>query len=195
MSGLSQNDDYLIQLLHDGDELALSLIYKEYWEVMYVAAYNLVKNKEISEDIVQDVFVNLWNKRDKLLVKTSLKSYLYTSTIYKVYDFFRKNKNMIEVELVTNFNEKIQALTPETQLMHKELIQHVESVIDALPEKCKEVFRLSREEGLSNKAIAAQLNISLRTVEGHISKALRFLRMSLSVSLSIDFIFFLIKNK
>ncbi|OBQ54778.1 hypothetical protein VQ01_10810 [Tamlana sp. s12] len=184
-----------MQLLHEGDEQALSLIYKKYWEVMYVAAYNLVKNKEISEDIVQDVFVNLWNKRDKLLVKTSLKSYLYTSTIYKVYDFFRKNNKMIEVELVTNFNEKIQALTPETQLMHKELIQHVESVIDELPEKCKEVFRLSREEGLSNKAIAAQLNISLRTVEGHISKALRFLRMSLSVSLSIDFIFFLLKNK
>ncbi|QQY82126.1 RNA polymerase sigma-70 factor [Tamlana sp. s12] len=195
MSGLSHNDEYLIQLLHEGDEQALSLIYKKYWEVMYVAAYNLVKNKEISEDIVQDVFVNLWNKRDKLLVKTSLKSYLYTSTIYKVYDFFRKNNKMIEVELVTNFNEKIQALTPETQLMHKELIQHVESVIDELPEKCKEVFRLSREEGLSNKAIAAQLNISLRTVEGHISKALRFLRMSLSVSLSIDFIFFLLKNK
>ncbi|AUS06052.1 RNA polymerase sigma factor [Pseudotamlana carrageenivorans] len=154
------NDDYLIHLLHKGDESALTLIYKKYWQIMYLAAYNIVKNKEVSEDIVQDVFVNLWNKKDKVLVKTSLKSYLYTSTIYKVYDFFRKNKKMIHVELLDDFSQKAQVLTPENQLIHKELIQQFEDVIKVLPKKCKEVFKLSREQGLSNKDIAKQLNVS-----------------------------------
>lgn len=194
-NAIINNDRELIDLLHQGNEEALSLIYKKYWQMMYLAAYNLVQDKEVCEDIVQDIFVKLWSKRDNLIINTSLKSYLYTSTIYKVYDSFRKNKKLIKVELLDDFSEKIQTFTPETKLLHDELIQHVDSIIEQLPEKCKVVFKLSREQELSNKEIANKLQISQRTVEGHITKALSILRGSIGIPLSLEFILFLIKMK
>jgi len=184
-------DKELVKRLHNNDEAALSIIYKEHWEIMYLAAYNLVKNKAISEDIVQDVFVSFWQKRSIIEIKVSIRSYLYTSTTYKVYDYFRKNKKMIKEELFDHFDKKIQVSNPETKLMHKELVGCLDSLINQLPPKCKEVFKLSREEQLTNQEIAERLNISKRTVEGHITKALILLRNSLGVSVSIEFMSFI----
>ncbi|MCK0131683.1 RNA polymerase sigma-70 factor [Flavobacteriaceae bacterium F08102] len=176
-------DQELLNLLHTGENNALTLVYNKYWKMMYLASYNLVKNKTVSEDIVQDIFVYLWNNRANLTIKTSLKNYLYTSTMYKVYDHFRKSKAQPSVELFENFHEKITHSTPETQFVYDELMAHIDALIEELPDRCKQVFRLSRDEQLSNKEIAAKLNISLRTVEGHISKALKHLKSSLIISL------------
>ena len=182
------NDIDLVKRLQESEEEALTIIYKEYWEIMYLAAYNLVKDRSVCEDIVQEVFISLWQRRAKLQIKVSLKSYLYTSTVYKVYDHFDKNKKMLKGELFDNFENKIETSNPETKLMHQELIHLLDSIIDTLPDKCKEVYKLSRENMLSNKEIAEQLNISQRTVEGHISKALKILKESLGVAVSIEFI-------
>lgn len=182
------NDLDLVKRLQQNEEEALTIIYKEYWQIMYMAAYNLVKDRSVCEDIVQEVFISLWQRREKLQIKTSLKSYLYTSTVYKVYDHFSKNKKMLKDELFDNFENKIEASNPETKLMHEELIRHLDAIVDSLPDKCREVYKLSRENMLSNKEIAEQLNISQRTVEGHISKALKILKESLGVAVSIEFI-------
>ena len=181
-------DVELVERLQNNEEGALTIIYKEYWEIMFLAAYNLVKDRSVCEDIVQEVFISLWQRREKLQIKVSLKSYLYTSTVYKVYDHFNKNKKMAKDELFDNFENKIETSNPETKLMHQELIHYLDSIIETLPDKCKEVYKLSRENMLSNKEIAEQLNISQRTVEGHISKALKILKESLGVAVSIEFI-------
>lgn len=187
------NDIDLVKRLQENEEEALTIIYKEYWEIMYLAAYNLVKDKSVCEDIVQEVFISLWQRRAKIQIKASLKSYLYTSTVYKVYDHFSKNKKMLKDELFDNFENKIETSNPETKLMHEELIYHLDSIVDSLPDKCREVYKLSRENMLSNKEIAEQLNISQRTVEGHISKALKILKESLGVAVSIEFITLFLK--
>ena len=184
-------DTDLVKRLHNNDQAALAIIYKEHWEIMYLAAYNLLRDKSISEDIVQDVFVSFWQKRNTLEIKVSIRSYLYTSTTYKVYDYFRKNKKMIKEELFNHFDEKVQVSNPETKLMHKELVGFIDSLINQLPPKCKEVFKLSREEQLTNQEIAQRLSVSKRTVEGHISKALMLLRNSLGVNVSIEFMSFI----
>lgn len=184
----------LIHRLKNNDESALAIIYQENWEIMYFAVYNLVKSKEISEDIVQDVFIKIWKKRNGLDIKVSLKSYLYTSAIYKTYDYFRKNKSAIRVDLLENFNERIQISNPETKLMDKELEEYLETIINELPEKCRMVFNLSRKEDLSHREIAVKLNISTRTVEGHITKALKILRNSLSTISTSSFIIFMLYN-
>lgn len=183
----------LVVRLQNNEEQALTIIYKQYWETMYLAAYNLVKDKSVCEDIVQEVFISLWQRRSKLQIKVSLKSYLYTSTVYKVYDHFNKNKKMVKEELFDNFDSKIDTSNPETKLMHQELLHHLNSIIEILPDKCKEVFQLSRENMLTNKEIAEQLNISQRTVEGHISKALKILRDSLGIVVSIEFMIFFLR--
>jgi len=184
-------DTDLVKRLHNNDQAALAIIYKEHWEIMYLAAYNLLRDKSISEDIVQDVFVSFWQKRNTLKIKVSIRSYLYTSTTYKVYDYFRKNKKMIKEELFNHFDEKVQVSNPETKLMHKELVGFIDSLINQLPPKCKEVFKLSREEQLTNQEIAQRLSVSKRTVEGHITKALMLLRNSLGVNVSIEFMSFI----
>lgn len=183
----------LVKRLQDNEEEALTIIYNKYWEVMYLAAYNLVKDRSVCEDIVQEVFISLWQRREKIQIKVSLKSYLYTSTVYKVYDHFNKNKKMIKDELFDGFENKIENSNPETKLMHQELISYLDTIVDSLPDKCKEVYKLSRENMLSNKEIAEQLNISQRTVEGHISKALKILKESLGVAVSIEFMSYFLR--
>lgn len=186
-------DVELVERLQNNEEGALTIIYKEYWEIMFLAAYNLVKDRSVCEDIVQEVFISLWQRREKIQIKVSLKSYLYTSTVYKVYDHFNKNKKMAKDELFDNFENKIETSNPETKLMHQELMNYLDAIVDTLPDKCKEVYKLSRENMLSNKEIAEQLNISQRTVEGHISRALKILKESLGVAVSIEFIALFLK--
>jgi len=186
-----RNDQLLVQRLNASDTSALSDIYNAYWQPLFLSSYNLLKSKELSEDIIQDVFLDLWNKRESLIINISLKAYLYACTRYKVYEYFRKNKNKLRVDLLDDLNKRLTESTPLTKLMHKELVQHIENVVATLPEKCRLVYTLSREQKLSHKEIADQLNISPKTVENHITKALKTLKLSLGSFLSLEFIFWL----
>lgn len=186
----AQNELELLYLLRSGDEKAFRKIYDLYWEKLFISAYNKLKDRELCEDILQEVFIGLWKKRDTLIIQTSLQNYLYASVTYKVYDVFRKNHDFLKNELLEKFEQGIQDANPETLLMHQELIYQIEMAIDALPEKSRIVFKLSREEQLSYIEIAEKLNISVKTVEAHISKSLRLLRNSLGTNLSIGLIIF-----
>lgn len=186
----AQNELELLYLLRNGDEKAFRKIYDLYWEKLFISAYNKLKDRELCEDILQEVFIGLWKKRDTLIIQTSLQNYLYASVTYKVYDVFRKNHDFLKNELLEKFEQRIQDANPETLLMHQELIYQIEMAIDTLPEKSKIVFKLSREEQLSYIEIAEKLNISVKTVEAHISKSLRLLRNSLGTNLSIGLVIF-----
>ena len=186
----AQNELELLYLLRNGDEKAFRKLYDLYWEKLFISAYNKLKDRELCEDILQEVFIGLWNKRNTLIIQTSLQNYLYASVTYKVYDVFRKNHDFLKNELLEKFEQRIQDANPETLLMHQELIYQIEMAIDALPEKSRIVFKLSREEQLSYIEIAEKLNISVKTVEAHISKSLRLLRNSLGTNLSIGLIIF-----
>lgn len=185
-----QTERELLFLLKNGDERAFSELYNLYWDKLFISAYNKLKNRELCEDILQEVFISLWNKRQTLIIKTTLKNYLYASVTYKVYDVFRKNTDLLNNELLDKFDQRIQESNPETVLMHQELIAQIEIAIEALPEKSKVVFKLSREEQLTYIEIAKKLNISTKTVEAHISKSLRLLRNSLGTNISIGMVVF-----
>jgi len=190
-------DKDLMDRLKKGDELALNYIYNVYSEQLFISAYNMLKNKELCEDIIQDVFISIWNKREKIQIKTTLKAYLYASVLYKVYDQYRKKNSLIRVELIENFNSQVEYTNPETKIIHNELVERINSIVDDLPEKCREVFKMSREEHLSHKEIALKLNISTKTIEAHITIALKKIRTSLGNSYSIEIIstlYFLINS-
>ncbi|MDO5979080.1 RNA polymerase sigma factor [Flavivirga spongiicola] len=185
------SDDEILQILKKGDEKSISILHEKYSEELFISAYNMLKNKEICEDILQEVFINIWNKRGHLNIKTSLKSYLYASVMYGVYGYYRKNSDKMNVELLEGFNTHVQQSNPETKLIQREIIAQINSIIESLPEKCRLVFEMSRNEQLSHKEIAEKLNISTKTIETHITKALKAIRSSLGHTYSIEIVAFL----
>lgn len=180
----------IIENLKEGDKKALTLIYNAYWKPLFLSSYNLLKDKELCEEIIQDVFIDLWNNREKIKIKISLISYLYACTRYKVFAQFRKQK-VIRVELYEDLQKRFQYATPETKIMHKELVNQIDVIVETLPKKCKNVYKLSRYQQLSHKEIAEKLNISTKTVENHIGFALRALKSSLGHLLSIQLLLFI----
>lgn len=186
----AQTEQELLFQLKKGDEHAFRELYNLYWEKLFIAAYNLLKNKELCEDLLQEIFISLWNKRQTLVIKTTLQNYLYACITYKVYDYFRGNSVLLKTELLEKFDKRIHASNPETLLMHQELIAQIQIAIEALPEKSKAVFKLSREDQLTYNEIAEKLNISTKTVEAHISKSLKLLRISLGTQMSMGLVMF-----
>jgi RNA polymerase sigma-70 factor (ECF subfamily) len=186
-------EDEILQRLKKDDKKALTLIYNAYWKPLFLSSYNLLKNKELCEEIIQDVFIDMWNNREKIQIKISLNSYLYACTRYKVFAQFRKQK-VIRFELCKDLEKRFQYATPETKLMHEELVAQIDSIVKTLPKKCQNVYILSRKEQLSHKEIAKKLKISTKTVENHIGFALKALRNALGPLLSIEFITFLLQS-
>jgi RNA polymerase sigma-70 factor (ECF subfamily) len=186
------SDAELICRLKAGDESVMTVIYKTYWEPLFVTAFNLFKDKEACEDIIQEIFIKLWDRRAKIEISVSLKAYLYASMRYEVYRQIRSGK--VSETLFDGLQHRLQASSPQHDLEHKELVAQVTDIVEKLPAKCKEVYKLSREEQLSHKEISEKLNISTKTVENHLTKALHVLRISLRQAFTMAIIFLLFKG-
>lgn len=190
----SNSDTFLINRLRNGDETALTELYNKFWQLLFMSAYNIIKDKELCEDIIQDIFMNIWHNREKIEIHISLKGYMYACARYQVFNHLKKNKDKVHVELFDDLEKRFQHTTPETEMMHDELVQQINLIIETLPEKCQQVYKLSREEQLSHKEIAERLNISTKTVENHITKALHVIRISMGSSASVAMVLWLSKK-
>lgn len=161
-------------------------LFRKYYKVLRAYAYRLSGDRIIAEDIVQDVYYELWKKKDELEMENAIKYYLFRSIYTKTLNYLN-SKTYTELEPFEQSTEgRIQQIylqtftyDQESELMFKELQQEINTVINSLPEQCKKVFILSRKYELKNREIAEQLGISIKTVEKHISKALSILRISL----------------
>lgn len=180
------DDEQLIELLKNGDHIAFTMLYDRYWEKLLERAIIRLKSTEEAREVVQNTFIRLWNRKDNLDIKYSF--YTYIAAVLK-YEIIRKLAERKKRRLITEDLSPVPAQHPkiltdnttEQQLDFKDLQQRLEASIGQLPEKCRLVFRLSREKGLSQKEIAASLNISQKTVEAHISNAIKKLRGSLNL--------------
>lgn len=172
----SLSDDELVAIVPK-DDTAFNEIYERYSSVLYRAAFNVLKEEEACLDVVQDVFVWFWENRSVLKIN-SVKAYLLVAVKYKVANYIRNGK------VRTSFYDRIPKLEldeqfPDEVLEVKELKEMIARFVISLPERCREVFELSRNEHLSNKEIAARLGITEKTVENQINKALKQLRKQL----------------
>jgi RNA polymerase sigma-70 factor (family 1) len=164
----------LLDLLSKSDQLAFTEIYNRFWQKLFAIAYNRIKEIELAEDIVHDVFASLWANREKSNIEL-LENYLATATKYMVLDKITKKKRE------RDYNNSLHP-TPviefpiEASLHYKRILEFVKKEVDKLPEKCKLIFKCSRNEEMPVKQIAAELNLSAKTVENQINKALKHLK-------------------
>lgn len=175
---MEELENQIIRGLKSGYESSYKQLFNQYYLVLSVFATRYVNNMEIAKEIVQDVFVHLFEIRDSLEIKTSLKSFLYQSVKnrslnhIKHYQLHEKHLENLKSESDTtvDFEEQIKAAELECQIFE---------VVQNLPAQCRKIFEMSRIEGKRNIEIADSLNISKRTVETQISKALKILRANL----------------
>lgn len=167
----------LLHLLRRSDAAAFTEIYKRYWEFLYKSCFSILKDCDVSDDIVQDIFVWLWSNREKHITD-SFKPYLYSAVKYKVANVIRhgKVKEAFFERAVQNYQE---ADTANNELEIKELKEIIAQFTSTLPERARMIFDLSRNKLLSNKEIAAQLGISEKTVENQMNINLKKLKNSL----------------
>lgn len=172
----SYDESELILLLKSGNQAAFAEIYNRYWTILIDTAYQRLKSIEAAEEIVQDVFVSFFLRREQIFLNSTLEAYLKTALKYKVYNVYRSQQvHLSHLDAIIN-DQKIDPLTPDLVLEVKELQTRVRQVADKMPEKCRKVFLLSRFEHLSQQEIADQMGISISTVKKHMTKALDIMR-------------------
>ena len=178
-------DQELVALLAQDNREAFTELYQRYWDKIFAVAIHRLGDVQEAEEVVQEIFLSLWARRNNLQLTHSLHTYLSVAVKYKVINHLaRQHRRQLRLDELTNAAPPAPNSIAEW-LNEKELRIQLEKGIANLPEKCRIVFLLSREENKTYAEIAAALNISQKTVEAHMSKALSTLRQSLKVAASL----------
>jgi RNA polymerase sigma-70 factor (family 1) len=180
-AAILHTDETLLSLVADGDKDAFTLLYRRYWQSLFTTAARALRSKTDAADVVQDIFLSIWNRRDELSVTGSLAAYLQTSVRYKVIKYVEKN--IVRRDYLSLLTEMLVSYQPpdaESQLHIKELRSVIQSAVEQMPHKMREVYQLSRHNHLSHKEIAERLKISDETVKKHIQHALQIIKTAIS---------------
>ena len=181
------SDDELFSLLRDGDHIAYTEIYERYSSVLYIHAYRRLKSRDEARDLIHELFTALWIKRDQITLKSSLSSYLYKAVQNRVIDLVMRQKREILYASTFDKDWEFNASNTDHVMRERDLSRLIDQEIDALPEKMKIVFNLSRKNYLSHREISEALEISELTVRKQINNALKILKPRLSKFLMFIF--------
>jgi RNA polymerase sigma-70 factor (family 1) len=173
-------DDELLKLMTQDHREAFNEIYERYSVKLYLTAFKRLRSEDDAKDMVQDLFLSLWLKRQSITIKTSLSAYLYTAVKHKVINY--AESNIVRGNYLNSLNKTLIEYDNSTHdtIVSRDLEQHIDFGIDRLSPKMKMVFELSRRENLSVNEIADRLQLSEQTVKNQISKALKILRVHVS---------------
>ena len=183
-------DKETILRFKEGQPEAFDSIYRTHSKKMYYFTLGLVKDQEISKDLVQEVFINLWEKRDQVNADLNFDNYLFTIAYNAIRKYFRNQS------LENKVKDYLQRESPEIingsdgTLIFKELFDLASKTVELLPPRRKAVYKLSKQEGKKIREIAVTLNISPRTAENHLAKALKFLKEEISVNSFLALFFY-----
>jgi RNA polymerase sigma-70 factor (family 1) len=183
-------DQYLLVQLAEGNEAAFMEIYERYWQKVFAVAYSRLKNLQDAEDIVHDVFASVWTNREKSTIH-ALDNYLATAAKYMVFARIKQIQKERNYKTTASENTMIADDQITNQLHHKRIIELIKFEVEKLPEKCRIIFKYSRYEGMSVKQIAALLNISPKTVENQLGKALKHVKVAVRSFLPTFIVFLL----
>ncbi|MCH7410437.1 RNA polymerase sigma-70 factor [Belliella sp. DSM 111904] len=169
------SDESLFLLIKKGDVKSFEKLFDKYYNQLVTQAFARVENWNVSEDIVQDIFIDLWQKKEKINIQSSLKGYLLSSVKYKVYRHIDQARI---TDSLKEHHDLSYAITGDI-LTFEELYEELNHLLDKLPLKEQEVFRLSRFQQLTTMEIAEKLNLAPQTVHNKMYQTLRFLRAEL----------------
>ena len=184
-----QNESLLVRNLSKGNLLAFNTLYKEYSGRLYRFAFGYLKSEAEAEELVQEVFTIIWEKRTELKVELSFKSFLFTIAFNIIRKHFRTKAYLSEY-FKTKINDDKDLQTSQ-KIIYDSLHKYITELVNQLPDRRKEIFIKSRFEGLSIKEIAEKLKISHKTVENQLTDALKFIRTNLNRE-SLPFILFFV---
>jgi len=171
------SDEALLKLLRQEGLEAFEEIYRRYWKKLYSMSYKRVQSREISEELVQDIFTSLWVAKDNTSIE-NLSGYLFSAIKYKVINHFARElsrKSYTERQLAVVKEDN----STEEKVLLDDLEGALQEAIGKLPAKRQQIFKLHRQENLSIKQVASQLGISEKTVENQYGKAMKMLKLNL----------------
>ncbi|TPG40780.1 RNA polymerase sigma-70 factor [Flavobacterium pectinovorum] len=172
-------DEELVELLRQGKDKAFDELYFRYRDLLVRFVYVRMKSIPVSEEIVQEVFTTIWERRKTLVIQKKFSAYIYTSVRYVTLDYIKSHTitdQYIKEVIDRNSEEFSSTNATEDSIYYEELQEAVDKAASLLPKKSKEVFILSRIKHYTNKEIAEELNVSHETVKYHIAYALKFMR-------------------
>ena len=192
--------DELFDQIKSGNDKALELLFSIYFSRLNDFARNVIQDDVISQDIVQEVFVQIWEKRNEIAT-INIEAFLFRLVRNRCIDYVKHlkviNNRMLEIQISSKYEElyRIDFVGDEPYvLIERELKQKIEKTIQSLPERCREVFILSRLDGLKNKEIAGKLNINIKNVERHLSRAMQSFRKNFSDEIPLALIVLVLKS-
>lgn len=172
-----END--IIRRIREGDKGQFEFLFRSSYSALVKYAKRLIKDNDNAEEIVQDLFFRLWQNKEKIKIESSLNGYLFRSVHNKCLHFIQHQK------VVTKYSEEVLRKTddypenPSEILQHKELQERIAGILEKLPERCGKIFSMNRFDGFKYAEIAEKLEISVKTVEADMSKALKEFRKEL----------------
>ncbi len=155
-------------------------IYSRYWEKVFGICYAHVQDRASAEELVQEIFKSIWERRDELEIRQHIEHYLLSSAKMKVIEFFRKQAREKQVLQEAITYRPTEEFTTDRQIQYNELHLQLVKTVNSLPEHCRVIYQYRKEKGLSNKEIASALDISVKTVEYHMKNAMSILRHQLA---------------
>lgn len=179
------SDEELVGLLRTGDEKAFTELYDRYWKKLFTVAANKMEDLYVAEELVQDIFSDLWVRKETIQLTGNIGSYLAVAMKYRVINYQVRQKRGREYQQYSLKNLPTVDDSTREWLQFEELRQRLEILVNDLPERCRLTFRLSREQGLTQREIAHELGVSEKAVERNITRALKTLRTGLGDVLTV----------
>ncbi len=176
-----------------GDKVAFKIIYDKYWNTIYTTALSYLKSPEWAQDLVQDIFLKLWIKREKLPEVEKFDAFFFVMARNEILDAL-KTKFQSSIPIDQKYEDILPAdiLSPDAMINLKEYEGIINKAVDQLPEQQKKIFKLTRQQGLSHEQISKELGITRRTVSNHMTKALNSIRQFLKDNADSRFILLLL---
>ena len=194
---LTELENKTLEGIIRGDLDAFNKLFSDYYQPLFIFAQKFV-DEELAKDLVQDCFFELWKKRNSLKITSSISAYLFTIVKNKCFKHLQKEQLRFDKQNEIQWQLKQEELNffmhSEKSILEFDIRDRLKKAMEKLPPKCAEVFHESRHNGLSNKEVAERLDVSVKAVEKHISKALKILRKELKDFTTILFTFFIQKK-